>query len=79
MPKIKGSLALTSYDEIFQSDPIPAAKSQEQIVEIPLSELHHFENYPFWISEDAAMLENVESIQEGGAVLSYPSHHYRRI
>lgn len=68
MHKTRGSLALASYDEIFHSDSIPAA-SQEQIVEVLLSELHPFENYPFRICEDAAMMENVESIQEGGAVL----------
>lgn len=55
MPKIKGTLALASYDEIFQSDSISAATAQEQIVEVSLSELHPFENYPFRICEDAAM------------------------
>ncbi len=69
MPKTKGTLALASYDEIFQSDSIPVAAAQEQIVEVSLSELQPFENYPFRICEDAAMQENVESIQEGGAVL----------
>ena len=69
MPKTRGTLALASYDEIFQSDPIPMAVAQEQIVEVSLSELHPFENYPFRVYEDAAMQENVESIQEGGAVL----------
>lgn len=69
MPKTKGSLALASYDEIFQSDSIPLATTQEQIVEVPLSELHPFENYPFRVCEDAAMQENVESIKEGGPVL----------
>ncbi len=69
MPKTRGALALASYDEIFQSDSTPIATAQEQIIEVSLSELHPFENYPFRVCEDAAMQENVESIQEGGAVL----------
>lgn len=69
MAKTAGALALASYDEIFQSDSIPVATSQEQIFEVPLNELHPFENYPFRVCEDAAMKENVKSIQEGGPVL----------
>lgn len=69
MPKTRGALALASYDEIFQSDSTPIATAQEQIIVVSLSELHPFENYPFRVCEDAAMQENVESIQEGGPVL----------
>ena len=69
MPKTRGSLALASYDDIFQSDLSPIATAQEQIVEVPLSRLHPFENYPFRVCEDAAMQENVESIKEGSPIL----------
>lgn len=69
MPKSKGALALASYDEIFQPDSIPLAATQEQIVDVPLSELHSFENYPFRVCDDSAMQENVESIKEGSPVL----------
>lgn len=68
MPKVAGNLALASYDDIFQTNPIPVNPGLEQIKDIPLDELHPFENYPFRVWEDAAMQENVESIQEGGAI-----------
>lgn len=68
LPKTAGSLALASYDDIFQADALPIHTGRETIVQIPMDELHPFENYPFRVWEDAAMQENVESIKEGAAV-----------
>ncbi len=38
----------------------------EEIVSVPLSELHPFQNHPFKVLDDALMEDTVESIQNGG-------------
>lgn len=68
MPKTGGALALASYDDIFQTCDVRPAVG-EQMVQIPLAGLHPFENYPFKVRDDAAMLENVESVKAGGPIL----------
>ena len=36
----------------------------EQVVEIPLAQLHPFEGHPFKVQDDDAMLEMAESIRQ---------------
>ena len=49
----------------------PPKKGQlaEQIVRIPLTELHPFPNHPYCIREDQAMLDTVESVKQNGVVV----------
>ena len=68
-PKTAGALALASYDDIFTAAAIPVHTAREQIVDIPLGELHPFDGYPFRVREDAAMLEKIEDIKVGGPVM----------
>lgn len=41
----------------------------EQVVEIPLAELHPFEGHPFKVQDDDAMLEMAESIRQYGVLV----------
>jgi ParB family chromosome partitioning protein len=61
-------MALASYDDIFQADAMPTPTGREQVLKIPMGELHPFENYPFKVWEDAAMRENVENVKDGAAI-----------
>jgi ParB family chromosome partitioning protein len=59
-----GSLALASFENIFNTSAVPTG--DEQITEIPLTELHPPENHPFQVNNDAAMQILVESVQQYG-------------
>ena len=41
----------------------------EQVVEIPLAQLHPFEGHPFKVQDDEAMLEMAESIRQYGVLV----------
>lgn len=66
-------IKLSSYDDMFGIDEkeLSAVKDIEdaQIVEVPLSELHTFENHPFRVVDDESMEEMVESIKEYGVLV----------
>jgi ParB family transcriptional regulator, chromosome partitioning protein len=66
-------IKLSSYDDMFGIDENEAVsagnKSEGDIVEIPLSELHTFENHPFRVVDDDNMQEMVESIKEYGVLV----------
>jgi len=59
--KTRGSLALASYDDIFN-----LGADGVRIEEIPLAELHVPENHPFQINDDEAMNRLVESVKQSG-------------
>ena len=66
-------IKLTSYDDMFGDD-VPASspvdlKQEGQIVDVPLEELHTFENHPFRVMDDESMDEMVESIKEYGVIV----------
>ena len=66
-------IKLTSYDDMFGDD-VPASspvdlKQEGQIVDVPLDELHTFENHPFRVMDDETMDEMVESIKEYGVIV----------
>ena len=52
--------------EIPSAEPI---QSTEQIVRIPLSELHPFPDHPYGIREDQAMQDTVDSVKANGVVV----------
>lgn len=66
-------IKLTSYDEMFGEDEITSgpvgSKSDGQIVDVPLCELHTFENHPFRVTDDESMQEMVDSIKEYGVLV----------
>ena len=65
-------IKLSSYDDMFgveSSENADAIKGEAQIVDIPLSELHTFENHPFRVVDDESMEEMVESIKEYGVLV----------
>jgi ParB family chromosome partitioning protein len=61
-------LSLTSYDDLFQSSDSRETEQREQIVELPLNQLHPFKNHPFRVRDDEAMARTVESVKEYGVL-----------
>lgn len=61
-------LSLTSYDDLFQSSDNHGTEQSEQIVELPLKQLHPFKNHPFRVRDDEAMARTVESVKEYGVL-----------
>lgn len=71
---LSNRIKLSSYDDMFSAEndgnTTAEAKTVEgQIVEIPLSELHTFENHPFRVVDDENMEEMVESVKEYGVLV----------
>ena len=66
-------IKLTSYDDMFGADEATSSpvdlKLDGQIVDVPLDELHTFENHPFRVHDDESMEEIVESIKEYGVLV----------
>ena len=44
-------------------------KNTEQIIRIPLVDLHPFPDHPYGIREDQAMLDTVDSVKQNGVVV----------
>lgn len=68
MPKRSGSISLTSYDDIFETDESRAEKQLERVQNIRISELSPFKNHPFKVVDDEAMLRTTESIAQYGVL-----------
>lgn len=71
---LSGRIKLSSYDDMFSAEndgdtAVEAKPADGQIVEIPLSELHTFENHPFRVVDDENMEEMVESVKEYGVLV----------
>ena len=49
--------------------PVKPMQGTEQIVRIPLTELHPFPDHPYGIREDQAMLDTVDSVKQNGVVV----------
>lgn len=68
MPKRSGSISLTSYDDIFETDESRAEKQLERVQNISISELSPFKDHPFKVVDDEAMLRTTESIAQYGVL-----------
>ena len=68
MPKRSGSISLTSYDDIFETDESRAEKQLERVQNISISELVPFKDHPFKVVDDEAMLKTTESIAQYGVL-----------
>lgn len=63
-PSVAGNLALAGYEDIFKSSLAP--QRGEQIVNIPLADLHPPEFHPFQVNDDAAMERLAKSVRQYG-------------
>ena len=68
MKKERSNIQLSSYDDIFGSENNDTEAGAEQIMEIPLSQLHPFKYHPFKVRDDEDMEKTVESIKEFGVL-----------
>lgn len=68
MSKRNGSISLTSYDDIFETDESRAEKQLERVQKIPIRELVPFKDHPFKVVDDEAMLRTTESIAQYGVL-----------
>ncbi len=60
---LKEKIKLQSYDDLM------GTSGTEQVVEVPLTELHTFKDHPFRVMDDEKMAETVESIKQYGVLM----------
>ena len=63
------NISLTPYDDIFSTEETRSNGPNEQIREIPLSELFPFKDHPFSVTDDKKMMDMVESVKEFGVMI----------
>ena len=63
------NITLASYDDIFQTETTRQGVCFGQITEMPLDELHSFQNHPFKVRDDDFMRETAESIGKYGVLV----------
>ena len=63
------NISLTPYDDIFSTEETRNNGPNEQIREIPLSELFPFKDHPFSVTDDKKMMDMVESVKEFGVMI----------
>ncbi len=68
MPKRGANVSLSSYDEIFSTEETRSQDNLEKIQNLPLAELHPFQNHPFKVVDDKAMQRTVESVARYGVL-----------
>lgn len=64
---VVSNIKLSGYDALFGAS--EAAEDREQIIEVPLGELHDFKGHPFRVTDDEKMEETVESIRQYGVLV----------
>lgn len=62
------SLGLKGYEEIFSTEE-ERREGLEQVVRLPLTELHFFKNHPFKVRDDEKMAETAESVAAHGVLV----------
>lgn len=68
MKRAAKNIQMTSFDDLFSLEK-SAEAGGEKIQELALSELFPFQNHPFKVLEDEAMLDMVESIRMHGVLV----------
>ena len=68
MQKKGANISLSSYADIFETDESRADQQLERVQKIPISELRPFQNHPFKVVDDEAMLRTAESIAQFGVL-----------
>lgn len=70
MPKKNiNDIRMPSYDDLFTNEEQRQEAKLEKIMELPISEIHEFQNHPFKVREDEQMMKLIESITENGILL----------
>lgn len=70
MPKKNiDDIKIPTYDELFTSEEQRQEAKLEKILNIPVSEIHEFNNHPFKVRMDDDMLKLVESVNDNGILL----------
>ena len=67
--KSASKIKIDSFDDLFGSSEIESLNQTEQVVEVPLEDLHTFQNHPFRVLDDEKMEETVESIKKYGVLM----------
>ena len=65
----KGSIQLTSLDELFTTQEQREDAQREKVIDIPLNEIHAFPDHPFRVVQDDAMNEMAESVRQFGVLV----------
>ena len=68
MFKKRANISLTSYDDLFETEKSREESQLEKVRMISLSELVPFQNHPFKVVDDEAMLRTTESIAQFGVL-----------
>lgn len=69
---LKERIVLSSYDDMFggnSSEEVKLPAIDGELIQVPLSELHTFENHPFSVLDDEKMEEMVESVKKHGVLV----------
>jgi ParB family chromosome partitioning protein len=61
-------IKLDSFDDLFGA-PVGQEGSAEQIVSVPLKDLHTFKDHPFRVLDDEKMEETIDSIRQYGVLV----------
>ncbi len=69
MKRDANKIELTSVDDLFSTEESRAEARLEKIREIPVDKLFPFENHPFKVLDDDAMMETVESVKQYGVLV----------
>ena len=62
-------ISLKPIDDLFETDDSREDAIRERVLEIPLCELHPFENHPFKVLDDGAMRDTADSIAKYGVLI----------
>ena len=65
----KGSLHLTSLDDLFTTQEQRDDAQREKVIDIPLDEIHDFPDHPFRVIQDDAMNDMAESVRQFGVLV----------
>lgn len=65
----KGSVHLTSLDDLFTTQEQRDDAQREKVIDIPLNEIHDFPDHPFRVVQDDAMNEMAESVKQFGVLV----------
>ena len=65
----KGSIQLTSLDDLFTTQEQREDAQREKVIDIPLNEIHDFPDHPFRVVQDDAMTEMAESVRQFGVLV----------
>ena len=63
------NIKLASVDDLFSTEESRADETREKIIEIPLTELHPFQDHPFKVIDNEAMFDTAESVKQYGVLV----------